>query len=195
MKLRTKLMLCTAFVGFGSAAMAVDLPAGEVTRQAIESAYAGYERIEIKYSPSQVKVEAIDAETGQKVETIYDRATGAVLKAETSTYTGSVSSGVEFESSSGDFVDSNVGSDDNGGDDTSGSDDDGVDDTSGSDDNGGDDTSGSDDDGADDSSGGSDGGSSGSDSDDNDDSSGGNDGGNSGKGGDGGGDSSGGNDD
>lgn len=190
MKLRTKLMLCTAFVGFGSAAMAVDLPAGEVTRQVIESAYAGYESIEIKYSPSQVKVEAIDAETGQKVETIYDRATGAVLKAETSTYTGPVSSGVEFQSTSGDFVDSNMGSDDNGGDDTSGSDDDGVDDTSGSDDNGGDDTSGSDDNGSDDTSGGNDSG------DDGDNSGKGSDGGSDG--GDdssGGSDSSGGNDD
>lgn len=177
MKLHTKLMLCTAFVSFGTAALAVELPAGEVTRQAIEAAYAGYESIEVKYGPTQVKVEAIDAETGQKIETVYERASGVVLKSETSAYTGTVTSGSEFKSYAEDFEDSpSDGGDDNGADDSSGGNDsggDGADDSSG----------GSDDNGADDSSGGSDGGS-GSGSDGGNDSSGGNDSGSDSSGGD-----------
>ena len=80
-----RLLLCTALIG--AAGMAQAQSTG-LTRAAIEAAYAEFERIEIAFGPSQVKVEAIDAQTGQVVEAIYDRATGAILKEETGSITG-----------------------------------------------------------------------------------------------------------
>ena len=44
---------------------------------------AGYTRVEVRVGPTQMKIEAIRGT--QKLEVIYDKATGAVLKTETQT--------------------------------------------------------------------------------------------------------------
>ena len=138
---RMKLMAMTSMMALagGMAAAQVTLPAGEVTRPAIEQAFSAYEYIEIKYGLTQVKVEAVDNDTLQKIEVIYDRATGAVLKSEIEAAGDDAGrSGVVVKSLTRDFVDN--GDDDSSGDDDNTSGDD--DNTSGDDDN----TSGDDDD-------------------------------------------------
>lgn len=132
------LLLCTALIG--AAGMAQAQSTG-LTRAAIETAYAEYERLEIAFGPTQVKVEAIDAQSGQVVEAIYDRATGVILKQETSTFAGTLGSGIEIKNRAEDFLrvraaDGSIAAprgeslDDSFDDD----DDDGIDDTTGSDD-------------------------------------------------------------
>lgn len=95
------LLLCTALIGAAGMAQA---QATGLTRAAIESAYADFERIEIAFGPTQVKVEAIDAQTGQVIEAIYDRATGTLLKQETASVTGTVASGIEVKNRAEDFL-------------------------------------------------------------------------------------------
>jgi hypothetical protein len=132
------LLLCTALIGAAGMAQA---QATGLTRADIEAAYAEFERIEIAFGPTQVKVEAIDAQTGQVVEAIYDRATGAILKQETGTVAGTVGSGTEVKSRADDFVRVRA-SDDPAAtgqgrafdDNPKGDDDDGIDDTTGGDD-------------------------------------------------------------
>lgn len=132
------LLLCTALIG--AAGMAQAQSTG-LTRAAIETAYAEYERLEIAFGPTQVKVEAMDAQSGQVVEAIYDRATGVILKQETSTFAGTLGSGIEIKNRAEDFLrvraaDGSIAAprgeslDDSFDDD----DDDGIDDTTGSDD-------------------------------------------------------------
>jgi hypothetical protein len=119
----------------------------------------GYTHIEITVGPTQAKVEASNGTT--KVETIYDLATGDVVKTETDTVDADEvqSPGIEIKTTNDDsFVDGNDddeaddnGSDDDQGDDNSGpggGDDDSGDDDSGDDDSG-DDDSGDDDSGDD----------------------------------------------
>lgn len=163
MTMRKTLMTMTALLGLtGGHALAQTLPAGEVTRSAIEQAFAAYDYIEIKYGPTQVKVEAIDNATLQKVEAVYDRATGTLIKTEveaaggdagrTGVVTGSLTrdfedgrddtSGADDDNTRGDDDDSTRGDDDD-----RGGSDDRDDDTGGDDSTGGDDdNSGSDDD-------------------------------------------------
>jgi len=126
----------------------------------------GYTRIEVKKGLSQVKIEAIRGT--EKVEVVYDKETGAVLKSETETVQpgDDVAAGVSIETRDEDFLDDdssdesmddasddvNDDANDDSGDDSSddGSNDSGDD--NGGDDNGGDD-SGGDDNGGDDSGG------------------------------------------
>ncbi len=130
----------------------------------------GYTRIEVKNGLSQVKIEAIRGT--EKVEVVYDKETGAVLKSETETVQpgDDVAAGVSIETRDEDFLDDdssdesmddvNDDANDDAGDDSSddgsndSGDDDGGDsgDDNGGDDNGGDD-SGGDDNGGDDSGG------------------------------------------
>jgi hypothetical protein len=134
------LLLCTALIG--AAGMAQAQSTG-LTRAAIETAYAEYERLEIAFGPTQVKVEAMDAQSGRVVEAIYDRATGVILKQETSTFAGTLGSGIEIKNRAEDFLrvraaDGSIAAprgeslDDSFDDDDD--DDDGIDDTTGSDD-------------------------------------------------------------
>lgn len=152
MSKKTTLLTMTSIMALtgGMAAAQEALPAGEVTRSAIETAYAGYDYIEIKYGPTQVKVEAIDNDALRKVETVYNRATGAVIASELEPAGDDAGrTGVVTRSLTRDFEDS--GRDD----DTGGDDDDRNDDTRGDDDGRDDNTSG-DDDGRDDNTSGSD---------------------------------------
>jgi hypothetical protein len=140
-----KLLLSAAFVCFGSIAMA-----GIATDQLVASFQsAGYTHIEIKTGVTQMKVEAVSGTT--KVEVIYDIATGAIIKQETSTVGAleNTAPGVEVKSVGKDFTNSDGSDDSASGDDSS--DDNGVDGTDDSnDDNGMDDSN--DDHGSDDSS-------------------------------------------
>lgn len=114
----------------------------------------GYTRIEIKVGTTLAKVEAI--KDGQKVEVIYDLASGAILKSETEAVRAgeNVTPGVKVRNVNDDKLSDGRGrgrggnddedddsSDDNGGDD-SGDDDDGDDDNSGSGNSGGGDDGG-----------------------------------------------------
>lgn len=140
---RSTLLAFTALVALSAGmaqaqAVAID---GEVTRTKVEAAFAAYDYIEIKYGLTQVKVEAIDNETNQKVEAVYDKATGRLIKAETEAAGDDAGrSGIVTKSLTRDFEDD--GADDL----TSDDDDDGIDDSTGSDDDdGSDDTTSSDD--------------------------------------------------
>ena len=64
------LLLCTALIGAAGMAQA---QATGLTRADIEAAYAEFERIEIAFGPTQVKVEAVDAQTGQVVDLVVKR--------------------------------------------------------------------------------------------------------------------------
>jgi hypothetical protein len=153
MKTRVKLM-AAAFILSGTMAFAA------VTSDDLVAQYRadGYTWIEVKTGLTQIKVEAVKG--SEKIEVIYDKETGAVLKRETET--ASVQdqgrTGVQTDTRSRDFVDgrdSDDASDDNDDDHSGkgnsghGSDDDGDDDSN--DDHGGDDHGG--DDGDDDNSG------------------------------------------
>lgn len=158
---RSSFLACTALVAIaGTAAQAqtVSLPSGEVNRTTIETAFADYEYIDIRYGLTQVKVEAVDAETNRKVEAIYDKATGALLSSETEAAGDDAGqTGVVTRSLTRDFTDDgdDSTSDDDGIDDTTGGDDDSNDNTGSDDSTGGDDdsndSSGGDDSGSDDS--------------------------------------------
>lgn len=134
-------------------AVSASMAFGAITTDQLISEYQtnGYSYISVKSGLTQIKVEAV--KDGQRVETVYDIATGATLK--TSTYTiGTIVSpdpGARVRSVNRDFSGSRRGSDDDGAD---GSDDDsseGYDDnSSGSDDDAYDDNDDSSDDDAND---------------------------------------------
>lgn len=101
---------------------------------------AGYTRVEVKTGPTQIKVEAIRGT--EKVETIYDAATGAVLSREFELVDAGDDTrpGVEIRDRDEDFTDGDESSDDDGSDDDNvGSDDDDDDSDDSDDDHGGDD--------------------------------------------------------
>ena len=108
MKLRT-LMLASV----GTMALATGAALAQIDADALVEQYQsqGYTRVEVKVGPSQVKVEAIRGTT--KVETIYDSATGAVLKTETESVDAGddTTPGVEIDNKSRDFLDDEEGDD------------------------------------------------------------------------------------
>ena len=123
--------------------------AASLNDQIVESLQSrGFGYIEIKNGPSQTKVEAIG--DGQKLELVYDNASGAILKQEQERAGAGDQGreGVEISSRNDDFVDGqgNDGNDDDSNDDDS-HDDDSNDDDSNDDDSHDDD---SDDDDSDD---------------------------------------------
>ncbi len=128
----------------GSAAFA--LTSQEVVDQMTA---AGFTRVEVQTGPTQIKVEAFRGT--EKVETVFDAATGVVLKREIELADAGddISPGVEIRTRDKDFLDSEDRSDDDSTDDDS-TDDNGGDDSS-DDDSGGDDDD--DDHGGDDNSG------------------------------------------
>jgi Mg-chelatase subunit ChlI len=116
-----------------------------ITSDSVIASYQaeGYTRIEVRIGPTQMKVEAIKGNV--KVETIYDIATGTVLKTETEAVLAgeNIAPGVSVRKRGQDFVDAGNSSDDDSNDDN---------DDDSSDDNDDDSSDDSDDDNDDDSS-------------------------------------------
>jgi hypothetical protein len=106
------LSLSLSLAVWGSAALAA------VTAESVISDFQaqGYDRIEVKKGPTQMKVEAIRGT--EKVEVVIDTATGGVLKRETATASirEQGQTGVEVKERARDFVD---GSGDDSSDDSS----------------------------------------------------------------------------
>lgn len=136
-----RLLMCSVLIGVAGIAttpLAVAQSTG-MTLAAIETAYSAYERLEVSFGPTQVKVEAMDAQTGQVIEAVYDRLTGEILKQETGSVAGPVGTGVEVKSRMEDFVRARASDNADDGldrafDDNPKGDDDGIDDTTGGDD-------------------------------------------------------------
>ena len=164
MKRTAKPLILIAGLAF-SASMAQAITVADVVQTYRDAAYSG---IEVKESPNQIKVEGV--KDGVKVEVVYDKATGDVIKRESEAAgVDDSNSGLEVSSTDHDFTGddrsdddiSDDGPDHDAGDDHGGSghddsgDDDSGDDDSGDDDSGdddsGDDDSGDDDSGDDDS--------------------------------------------
>lgn len=93
----------------------------------------GYDRIEVKVGPSQIKAEASNGT--DKVEFVYDKETGELLKSEAYPgQGGDVDPGIEIDNEGDDFLDDNDDDDDDDSDDDDSddsSDDDDDDDNSG----------------------------------------------------------------
>ena len=135
MTFKAKLMLCTAAFAFAGSMASAAITANDVVKSYQDAAYT---YIEVKDGLTQIKVEAI--KDGVKVEAVYDKATGDVLKTESHNVSAGEAglSGVEVDTVSDDFADQPSGSDDDSDDDSNDDSDDGSDDHSGS---GGDDDS------------------------------------------------------
>ena len=110
-------MIRTIFLGAALSALGSMSFAEISTQDLIDSFQSeGFTRVEVKTGPTQTKVEAIRGQ--QKVEVVYDRATGNVLKSETERLsprdqTENIA-GLEVSNRSRDFVDvSQSGDDDN----------------------------------------------------------------------------------
>lgn len=149
MNMKQNLLLAAAFAL--TAQMAHAITADELAAQ-YQS--AGYGYIQIRTGVSQIKIEAI--KDGQKVEVIYDAATGAILKSESESIDtiDNTDQGLRLRKVNRDFVDGNDDDEDDdrsqgqgrGGDDD---DDNDSDDDSDNDDNDNDDNDDNDDDGDD----------------------------------------------
>ena len=115
MTLRTRLMLFTA-----AAALSTGMAQAAITAQGAAQAFLDqqYSYVEVKEGLTQIKVEAV--KDGTKIEVVYDKATGAILKSETE-YAGDDydnKTGVEIEDEDKDFVgDKDDDSEDDGEDD------------------------------------------------------------------------------
>jgi hypothetical protein len=153
MKLKSKLMMFTAAVAFSASMAQAAITTDDVVKTYQDAAYTSIEVVE---GPTQIKVEAI--KDGVKLEVIYDKASGTVIKTEQHSVTGTDGSvtGVEVSTSDSDFDDDHgAGSDDGDGHDVGddhGGDDAGSDDGEGhdvGDDHGGDNTGSDDGDGHD----------------------------------------------
>jgi len=125
MKLRTKLMLFTA-----AAALSANMAFAAVDPNALVAEFQaqGYTSIEVTVGPTQTRVEAV--REGEKVETIYDTATGVILQQEIETPDEDDLDdlGFEIEFEDEDFLDGDDDDEDDEGDDDEGDDDEGDDD-------------------------------------------------------------------
>lgn len=94
------------------------LAAQSFTDQVIDTLAAqGYQTTEVKVGPTQTKVEAVKGTT--KVEVVYDRATGKIVKQETEYFGGAApNGGVEIKDEDRDFTKSARVDDDDDGDDS-----------------------------------------------------------------------------
>lgn len=166
MKFSTKaLLLSTAMTlgaAFGSGAMAQDaLTRANIVTQLQSQIGAGIVSAEVKFGPTQVKVEVIDA-NGTKTETVYSDVDGVLVPIKTESETADAEdmskSSVEVKSVTKDFEDRNDENSDDDGEDDDSEDDDSGDDDSGDDDSGDDHSGddGDDDHGGDDDNGGGD---------------------------------------
>ncbi len=106
MSFKTTLLATTAALG-----LTAGIAFAEITNEQIIAAYAGYDRIEIKRGPTQIKVEATKG--GMTLEVIYDAATGAILKSETEPADADdAGTGIEIDFEDEDFLDDEDDEDD-----------------------------------------------------------------------------------
>ena len=132
--MKTRLTLLVAAIAF-SGSMAF---AALSTQDLVDQLGAqGYTRVEVKVGPTQTKVEAIRGT--EKLEVVYDNASGETLKSETGTVEAGddTAPGVSIRNRKHDFVDGNGNHDDEGVNDDEADDNSGTDD--GDDDHEGDD--------------------------------------------------------
>jgi len=121
---RTFLMTTAAIALFGTAALA-DITADAVI-QSLQG--QGYTSIEVKVGPTQIKAEASNGT--DKLEVVYDKATGAIIKQEIYPGQGAeVDPGIDVDLEDEDFTDDDDDDDDDDGEDDDDEDDD--DDSSG----------------------------------------------------------------
>lgn len=149
MKISTKAMLFSTAMAlgaaFGSGAMAQDaLTRSNIVSQLQSQIGTGIVAAEVKFGPTQVKVEVIDA-NGNKIETVYTDQNGVLVPIKTETEAADAEdlskSSIEVKSVTKDFEDRDDGDDGDDSDDDMDGDDDGEDDDSSDD---GDDDSGDD---------------------------------------------------
>jgi hypothetical protein len=104
-----RFLMTTATVIFAATAAATAAVAATTPESIVDDFKAqGYVAIEVKVGPTQIKAEAV--KDGVKVEVVYDKATGQVLKSETEA-AGTVSPGVEISYEDRDFVKGRDGDD------------------------------------------------------------------------------------
>jgi phosphopantothenoylcysteine synthetase/decarboxylase len=136
---RTLLLTTATSLLFGTAAMAA------VTVESVVAAFQadGYENIEVKEGPTQIKVEA--SRGADKIEIVYDKASGNIVDQEIYLGQGAdVDPGIDISRSDRDFEDDDEGDDED--DDENDDDEDDEDDDSDEDDDEDDDSDESDDD-------------------------------------------------
>lgn len=145
MRRTAKPLIFTVMLGF-SASMAQAITVEDVVQTYQDAAYSA---IEVKESPNQIKVEGV--KDGVKVEVVYDKATGDVVKRESEAVgAGETNTGLEVSSTDHDFTDDDNADDDSTDDDGASDDsdsDDGADHDAGDDDGGSDHDDGGHDDG------------------------------------------------
>ncbi len=96
-----------------SASMAQAITVADVVKTYQDAAYSA---IEVKESPNQIKVEGV--KDGVKVEVVYDKATGDVVKRESEAAgVGDTNSGLEVSSTDHDFTDDDSADDNSASDD------------------------------------------------------------------------------
>jgi phosphopantothenoylcysteine synthetase/decarboxylase len=120
---RTLLLTTATTLLFGTAAMAA------VTVESVVSAFQadGYENIEVKEGPTQIKVEA--SRGADKIEIVYDKASGDILDQEIYVGQGAdVDPGIDISRSDRDFEDDDEGDDEDDDDEDDENDDDEDDD-------------------------------------------------------------------
>lgn len=142
MTFKAKLMTFTAGFAFAASMASAAITANDVVKSYQEAMYS---YIEVKDGPTQIKVEAIKENV--KVEVIYDKASGDVMKTEQHRIQGAdaARSGVEVKTVARDFADHQAGgTDDDASDDDSDHHGSGTDDHSGDEHDGGQDDHGDD---------------------------------------------------
>jgi phosphopantothenoylcysteine synthetase/decarboxylase len=80
MKLKTRLLTCTAVLALSAGVAFAAIDGNRLAKDYLEE---GYTWVEVKVGPTQTKVEAV--KDGRKVEVIYDNATGDIITQENET--------------------------------------------------------------------------------------------------------------
>ena len=105
-----RLLLSGATAALLAATATTPAQAQGLTAQTLVDSYLadGFTRVEVDTGPSQIKVEAV--KDGQKLEVVYDTASGAILRQEQEPATGEyLTPGVEIDTDSRDFVRTGTG--------------------------------------------------------------------------------------
>ena len=118
MKLKSKLMIFTAALALQAGIAQAAITANDVVRSYQAAAYT---YIEVADGPTQIKVEAIKGSV--KVEVVYDKVSGDVVKQESEAVSGkeAAQAGVEIKSTDKDFERKAGGASDDDSDDDNGS--------------------------------------------------------------------------